>query len=132
MLFRSGGSLGEVVGEKIVKVMDFALKAGIPIVGINDSGGARIQEGVASLSQYGEIFKRNVRASGVIPQISLIMGPTAGGAVYSPAVTDFVVMVDKTSQMFITGPDVIKAVTGEEVGMEELGGGKTHNSKTGN
>ena len=127
-----GGSLGEVVGEKIVKVMDFALKAGIPIVGINDSGGARIQEGVASLSQYGEIFKRNVRASGVIPQISLIMGPTAGGAVYSPAVTDFVVMVDKTSQMFITGPDVIKAVTGEEVGMEELGGGKTHNTKTGN
>jgi propionyl-CoA carboxylase beta chain len=127
-----GGSLGEVVGEKIVKVMDFALKAGIPIVGINDSGGARIQEGVASLSQYGEIFKRNVRASGVIPQISLIMGPTAGGAVYSPAVTDFVVMVDKTSQMFITGPDVIKTVTGEEVGMEELGGGKTHNTKTGN
>jgi propionyl-CoA carboxylase beta chain len=127
-----GGSLGEVVGEKIVKVMDFALKAGIPIVGINDSGGARIQEGVASLSQYGEIFKRNVRASGVIPQISLIMGPTAGGAVYSPAVTDFVVMVDKTSQMFITGPDVIKAVTGEEVGMEELGGAKTHNTKTGN
>ena len=127
-----GGSLGEVVGEKIVKVMDFALKAGIPIVGINDSGGARIQEGVASLSQYGEIFKRNVRASGVIPQISLIMGPTAGGAVYSPAVTDFVIMVDKTSQMFITGPDVIKAVTGEEVGMEELGGGKTHNTKTGN
>lgn len=127
-----GGSLGEVVGEKIVKVMDFALKAGIPIVGINDSGGARIQEGVASLSQYGEIFKRNVRASGVIPQISLIMGPTAGGAVYSPAVTDFVIMVDKTSQMFITGPDVIKAVTGEEVEMEELGGGKTHNTKTGN
>jgi propionyl-CoA carboxylase beta chain len=127
-----GGSLGEVVGEKIVKVMDFALKAGIPIVGINDSGGARIQEGVASLSQYGEIFKRNVRASGVIPQISLIMGPTAGGAVYSPAVTDFVVMVDKTSQMFITGPDVIKAVTGEEVEMEDLGGGRTHNTKTGN
>jgi propionyl-CoA carboxylase beta chain len=127
-----GGSLGEVVGEKIVKVMDFALKAGIPIIGINDSGGARIQEGVASLSQYGEIFKRNVRASGVIPQISLIMGPTAGGAVYSPAVTDFVIMVDKTSQMFITGPDVIKAVTGEEVGMEDLGGGKTHNTKTGN
>ena len=127
-----GGSLGEVVGEKIVKVMEFALKAGIPIIGINDSGGARIQEGVASLSQYGEIFKRNVRASGVIPQISLIMGPTAGGAVYSPAVTDFVIMVNETSQMFITGPDVIKAVTGEEVGMEELGGGKTHNTKTGN
>jgi propionyl-CoA carboxylase beta chain len=127
-----GGSLGEVVGEKIVKVMEFALKSGIPIVGINDSGGARIQEGVASLSQYGEIFKRNVRASGVIPQISLIMGPTAGGAVYSPAITDFVIMVNETSQMFITGPDVIKAVTGEEVGMEELGGARTHNTKTGN
>jgi propionyl-CoA carboxylase beta chain len=127
-----GGSLGEVVGQKIVKVMEFALKSGIPIVGINDSGGARIQEGVASLSQYGEIFKRNVRASGVIPQISLIMGPTAGGAVYSPAITDFIVMVNETSQMFITGPDVIKAVTGEEVGMEDLGGGLTHNTKTGN
>jgi len=127
-----GGSLGEVMGEKIVKVMDFALKAGIPIVGINDSGGARIQEGVVSLSKYAEIFKRNVQASGVIPQISLIMGPTAGGAVYSPAVTDFVIMVDKTSQMFITGPDVIKAVTGEEVEMEDLGGGKTHSTKTGN
>jgi propionyl-CoA carboxylase beta chain len=127
-----GGSLGEVVGEKIVKVMEFALKAGIPVVGLNDSGGARIQEGVASLSQYGEIFKRNVRASGVIPQISLILGPTAGGAVYSPAITDFVVMVNETSQMFITGPDVIKAVTGEEVGMEELGGARTHNTKTGN
>jgi propionyl-CoA carboxylase beta chain len=127
-----GGSLGEVVGEKIVKVMEFALKSGIPIVGMNDSGGARIQEGVASLSQYGEIFKRNVRASGVIPQISLILGPTAGGAVYSPAITDFVIMVNETSQMFITGPDVIKAVTGEEVGMEELGGARTHNTKTGN
>lgn len=127
-----GGSLGEVFGEKIVKVMEFALKSGIPIVGINDSGGARIQEGVASLSQYGEIFKRNVRASGVIPQISLILGPTAGGAVYSPAITDFVIMVNETSQMFITGPDVIKAVTGEEVGMEELGGARTHNTKTGN
>ena len=127
-----GGSLGEVVGDKIVKVMEFALKAGIPIVGISDSGGARIQEGVASLSRYGEIFKRNVKASGVIPQISLIMGPTAGGAVYSPAITDFVIMVNETSQMFITGPDVIKAVTGEEVGMEELGGGLTHNTKTGN
>ena len=127
-----GGSLGEVMGEKIVKVMDFALKAGIPIVGINDSGGARIQEGVVSLSKYAEIFKRNVQASGVIPQISLIMGPTAGGAVYSPAVTDFVIMVDKTSQMFITGPDVIKAVTGEEVEMEDLGGGKTHSTRTGN
>ena len=103
-----GGSLGEVVGEKIVKVMDFALKAGIPIVGINDSGGARIQEGVASLSQYGEIFKRNVRASGVIPQISLIMGPTAGGAVYSPAVTDFVIMVDKTSQRYGAVAQLVK------------------------
>ncbi len=127
-----GGSLGEVVGEKIVKVMEFALKSGIPIVGLNDSGGARIQEGVASLSQYGEIFKRNVRASGVIPQISLILGPTAGGAVYSPAITDFVIMVNQTSQMFITGPDVIKAVTGEEVEMEALGGARTHNTKTGN
>ena len=127
-----GGSLGEVVGEKIVKVMEFALKSGIPIVGMNDSGGARIQEGVASLSQYGEIFKRNVQASGVIPQISLILGPTSGGAVYSPAITDFVIMVKETSQMFITGPDVIKAVTGEEVEMEELGGARTHNTKTGN
>ena len=127
-----GGRLCEVVGEKIVKVMEFALKSGIPIVGMNDSGGARIQEGVASLSQYGEIFKRNVQASGVIPQISLILGPTAGGAVYSPAITDFVIMVKETSQMFITGPDVIKAVTGEEVEMEELGGARTHNTKTGN
>ena len=126
-----GGSLGEVVGEKIVKVMDFAMKSGIPLVGINDSGGARIQEGVASLSMYGEIFKRNVRASGVIPQISVIMGPSAGGAVYSPAVTDFVIMVNETSHMFITGPDVIKAVTGETVEMEELGGAQTHNAKTG-
>ena len=127
-----GGSLGEVVGEKIVKVMDFAMKSGIPIVGLNDSGGARIQEGVASLSMYGEIFKRNVRASGVIPQISVILGPCAGGAVYSPAITDFTIMVNETSHMFITGPDVIKAVTGEEVGMEELGGAATHNAKTGN
>ena len=126
-----GGSLGEVVGEKIVKVMDFAMKSGIPLVGINDSGGARIQEGVASLSMYGSIFKRNVQASGVIPQISVIMGPSAGGAVYSPAITDFTIMVNETSHMFITGPDVIKAVTGEEVEMEELGGGLTHNSKTG-
>ncbi len=126
-----GGSLGEVVGEKIVKVMDFAMKSGIPLVGINDSGGARIQEGVASLSMYGEIFKRNVRASGVIPQISVIMGPSAGGAVYSPAVTDFVIMVNETSHMFITGPDVIKAVTGEDVEMEALGGAQTHNAKTG-
>ncbi|GIJ08789.1 methylmalonyl-CoA carboxyltransferase [Micromonospora andamanensis] len=127
-----GGSLGEVFGEKIVKVMDLAMKIGCPVVGINDSGGARIQEGVASLGLYGEIFFRNVRASGVIPQISLIMGPCAGGAVYSPAVTDFTVMVDQTSHMFITGPDVIKTVTGEDVGMEELGGARTHNSRSGN
>jgi propionyl-CoA carboxylase beta chain len=127
-----GGSLGEVFGEKIVKVMDLAMKIGCPMIGINDSGGARIQEGVVSLGLYGEIFFRNVRASGVIPQISLIMGPCAGGAVYSPAVTDFTVMVDQTSHMFITGPDVIKTVTGEDVGFEELGGARTHNTKSGN
>ena len=127
-----GGSLGEVFGEKIVKVMDLAMKMGCPVVGINDSGGARIQEGVVSLGLYGDIFFRNVRASGVIPQISLIMGPCAGGAVYSPAVTDFTVMVDQTSHMFITGPDVIKTVTGEDVGFEELGGARTHNTKSGN
>jgi propionyl-CoA carboxylase beta chain len=127
-----GGSLGEVFGEKIVKVMDMAMKTGCPMIGMNDSGGARIQEGVVSLGLYGEIFFRNVRASGVIPQISLVMGPCAGGAVYSPAVTDFTVMVDKTSHMFITGPDVIKTVTGEDVGMEELGGARTHNTKSGN
>ena len=126
-----GGSLGEVFGEKIVKVMDLALKTGCPVIGINDSGGARIQEGVASLGLYGEIFYRNVQASGVIPQISLIMGPCAGGAVYSPAITDFIVMVDKTSHMFITGPDVIKTVTGEDVPFEELGGAHTHNTKSG-
>ena len=126
-----GGSLGEVFGEKIVKVMDLALKTGCPIIGINDSGGARIQEGVVSLGLYGEIFNRNVQASGVIPQISLIMGPCAGGAVYSPAITDFIVMVDKTSHMFITGPDVIKTVTGEDVPFEELGGARTHNTKSG-
>jgi propionyl-CoA carboxylase beta chain len=127
-----GGSLGQVFGEKIVKVMDLAMKTGCPVIGINDSGGARIQEGVVSLGLYGEIFRRNVHASGVIPQISLVMGPCAGGAVYSPAVTDFTVMVDKTSHMFITGPDVIKTVTGEDVTMEELGGAHTHNSKSGN
>jgi propionyl-CoA carboxylase beta chain len=127
-----GGSLGEVFGEKIVKVMDLAMKTGCPVIGINDSGGARIQEGVVSLGLYGEIFFRNVRASGVIPQISLVMGPCAGGAVYSPAVTDFTVMVDQTSHMFITGPDVIKTVTGEDVEMEELGGARTHNTKSGN
>jgi propionyl-CoA carboxylase beta chain len=126
-----GGSLGEVFGEKIVKIMDFAMKVGCPVVGLNDSGGARIQEGVVSLGLYGEIFRRNVHASGVIPQVSLIMGPCAGGAVYSPAVTDFTVMVDQTSHMFITGPDVIKTVTGEDVGFEELGGARTHNSKSG-
>ncbi len=127
-----GGSLGEVFGEKIVKVMDFAMKVGCPVVGLNDSGGARIQEGVVSLGLYGEIFRRNVHASGVIPQISLVMGPCAGGAVYSPAITDFTVMVDQTSHMFITGPDVIKTVTGEDVGREELGGARTHNTTSGN
>ena len=127
-----GGSLGQVFGEKIVKVMDLAIKTGCPVIGINDSGGARIQEGVVSLGLYGEIFRRNVHASGVIPQISLIMGPCAGGAVYSPAVTDFTVMVDQTSHMFITGPDVIKTVTGEDVSMEDLGGARAHNTKSGN
>jgi propionyl-CoA carboxylase beta chain len=126
-----GGSLGEVFGEKIVKLMDLAMRTGVPVVGINDSGGARIQEGVVSLGLYGEIFRRNVLASGVVPQISLIMGPCAGGAVYSPAITDFTVMVDKTSHMFITGPDVIKTVTGEDVEFEDLGGARTHNSKSG-
>ncbi|NYJ04657.1 acyl-CoA carboxylase subunit beta [Petropleomorpha daqingensis] len=126
-----GGSLGEVYGEKIVKVLDFAMTNGCPVVGINEGGGARIQEGVVSLGLYGEIFRRNVHASGVIPQISLIMGANAGGHVYSPALTDFVVMVDKTSQMFITGPDVVKTVTGEDVTLEELGGARTHNTKSG-
>jgi propionyl-CoA carboxylase beta chain len=127
-----GGSLGEVYGEKIVKVMDLAMKTGRPIVGINEGGGARIQEGVVSLGLYGEIFFRNTRASGVVPQISLIMGANAGGHVYSPALTDFTIMVDQTSHMFITGPDVIKTVTGEDVGFEELGGGRAHNTKSGN
>src|SRR5215210_1577082 len=127
-----GGSLGQVYGEKIVKIIDFALKTGCPLIGLNEGGGARIQEGVVSLGLYGEIFRRNTHASGVIPQISLIMGAAAGGHVYSPALTDFVVMVDQTSQMFITGPDVIKTVTGEDVTMEELGGGRTHNTKSGN
>ncbi|GAA3760527.1 propionyl-CoA carboxylase beta chain [Spinactinospora alkalitolerans] len=126
-----GGSLGEVFGEKIVKVMDHALKTGCPVVGINDSGGARIQEGVVALGLYAEIFKRNVHASGVIPQISLVLGPCAGGAVYSPAITDFIVMADQSSHMFITGPDVIKTVTGEDVGFEDLGGARTHNSRSG-
>jgi propionyl-CoA carboxylase beta chain len=127
-----GGSLGEVYGEKITKVMDLAIKTGCPIIGINEGAGARIQEGVVSLGLYGEIFQRNVHASGVIPQISLIMGNCAGGHVYSPAVTDFTIMVDQTSAMFITGPDVIKTVTGEDVTMEELGGARTHNTKSGN
>jgi len=127
-----GGSLGEVYGEKITKVMDLAIKTGCPIIGINEGAGARIQEGVVSLGLYGEIFKRNVHASGVIPQISLIMGNCAGGHVYSPAVTDFTIMVDQTSAMFITGPDVIKTVTGEDVTMEDLGGARTHNTKSGN
>lgn len=126
-----GGSLGEVAGEKIMKIMDLALATRVPIIGILDSGGARIQEGVVALSKYGEIFKRNTASSGTIPQISIVCGPAAGGAVYSPALTDFVIMVDGTSQMFVTGPDVIKAVTGENVGMEELGGGLTHNQKSG-
>ena len=116
-----GGALGQVYGEKIVKILDFAIKTGCPIIGMNEGGGARIQEGVVSLGLYGEIFYRNVLASGVIPQISLIMGAAAGGHVYGPALTDFVVMVDQTSQMFITGPDVIKTVTGETVTLEELG-----------
>ncbi|CAN5488410.1 acyl-CoA carboxylase subunit beta [soil metagenome] len=127
-----GGSLGEVYGEKICKVMDLAMRTGCPMVGINEGAGARIQEGVVSLGLYGEIFRRNVHASGVIPQISLIMGACAGGHVYSPAVTDFTVMVDQTSHMFITGPDVIKTVTGEDVTFEELGGARTHNTKSGN
>jgi propionyl-CoA carboxylase beta chain len=126
-----GGSLGEAAGNKIIKVMDLAIATGVPIIGILDSGGARIQEGVIALGKYGEIFKRNTMASGVIPQISLIMGPAAGGAVYSPALTDFVIMVDKTSNMFVTGPDVIKTVTGEDVGMEELGGARAHNERSG-
>jgi len=126
-----GGSLGEVMSEKICKIMDLAVSVGAPIIGINDSGGARIQEGAASLAGYGFIFDRNVRASGVVPQISVIMGPCAGGAVYSPAITDFVFMVKGTSHMFITGPDVIKAVTGEEVTFEELGGATTHASRSG-
>ncbi|MFL2947272.1 MAG: acyl-CoA carboxylase subunit beta [Candidatus Poseidoniales archaeon] len=126
-----GGSLGEMHGLKICKILDMAMKAGTPVIGLNDSGGARIQEGVASLGSYAEIFFRNVRASGVIPQISVIMGPCAGGAVYSPAITDFIVMVDQTAHMFITGPEVIKTVTNEEVSFEDLGGAMTHGSKSG-
>jgi len=126
-----GGSLGEAAGNKIIKIMEHAIKNGVPLIGILDSGGARIQEGVIALGKYGEIFRLNTHASGVIPQISIIMGPAAGGAVYSPALTDFVIMVDKTSNMFVTGPDVIKTVTGEDVGMEELGGARAHNETSG-
>jgi len=126
-----GGSLSEVFAEKICKVMDLAAKYGCPLIGINDSGGARIQEGVVSLAGYAEIFWRNVQLSGVIPQLSLVMGPCAGGAVYSPAITDFVLMVEGDSYMFITGPDVVKTVTGEEVTFEELGGASTHASRSG-
>src|SRR5918995_1666156 len=126
-----GGSLSEVFAEKICKVMDLAAKYGCPVIGINDSGGARIQEGVVSLAGYAEIFWRNVQCSGIIPQLSLVMGPCAGGAVYSPAITDFVFMVEGSSYMFITGPDVVKTVTGEEVSFEELGGAATHASRSG-
>jgi acetyl-CoA carboxylase carboxyltransferase component len=126
-----GGSLSETFGQKICKVMDLAVQNGAPMIGLNDSGGARIQEGVMSLGGYGEIFKRNVWSSGVIPQISVIMGPCAGGAVYSPALTDLVIMVKQTSYMFITGPQVIKAVTGEEISFEDLGGAMTHSTKSG-
>ena len=126
-----GGSLSETNAQKIVKIMDLALKTGAPVIGLNDSGGARIQEGVVSLAGYADIFLRNTLASGVVPQISAIMGPCAGGAVYSPALTDFVFMVDRTSHMFVTGPDVIKTVTHEDVDKETLGGALTHNSKSG-
>ena len=126
-----GGSLGEVFAEKVCKVMDIAMEVGAPVVGLNDSAGARIQEGVQSLAGYAEVFRRNTEASGVIPQISAIMGPCAGGAVYSPSITDFIFMVQDTSHMFITGPDVIETVTGEEVGFEELGGATTHSGTSG-
>ena len=126
-----GGALGEVFAEKIQKIMDLSLSLGVPMIGINDGAGARIQEGVVSLNSYGGIFKRNSISSGVIPQISVIMGPCAGGAVYSPALTDFIFMVNETSHMFITGPDVVKTVTGEEVTLEELGGAMSHASKSG-
>lgn len=126
-----GGSLGEMHAAKICKVMDMAMKMGAPIVGINDSGGARIQEGIDALKGFGDIFYRNTLSSGVIPQISIILGPCAGGAVYSPAICDFIFMVDKTSQMFITGPSVVKSVTGEDVTFDELGGAQTHATKSG-
>ena len=126
-----GGSLAEAHAEKICKIMDLALENGAPVVGLNDSGGARIQEGVVSLGGYADIFYRNVQASGVVPQLSLILGPCAGGAVYSPALTDFTFMVEGSSYMFVTGPNVVKAVTHEEVTSEELGGAKTHATKSG-
>src|SRR5450432_574826 len=126
-----GGSLSEANAEKIVKIMDLAMRNGAPIIGLNDSGGARIQEGVASLAGYTDIFLRNTLASGVVPQISAIMGPCAGGAVYSPAITDFILMTKETSYMFVTGPDVIKTVTHEEVTKQELGGAMTHNATSG-
>ena len=126
-----GGSLGEMFAKKVCKLMDLALKTGAPVIGLNDSGGARIQEGVASLAGYGDIFFRNVISSGVVPQISAVMGPCAGGAVYSPALTDFIIMVDKTSHMFITGPDVVKTVLGQEVSFEDLGGATVHSQTSG-
>src|SRR6201991_4879624 len=126
-----GGSLSERHAQKICKIMDLAMKIGAPVIGLNDSGGARIQEGVASLGGYAEVFQRNVLASGVVPQLSVIMGPCAGGAVYSPALTDFIVMVKGTSYMFVTGPDVVKTVTHEIVTQEDLGGAHTHTHKTG-
>ena len=127
-----GGSMGEAFGEKTIALMDLALKTGCPVIGLNDGGGARIQEGVASLALYAELVRRNVRASGVIPQISVVLGPCAGGAAYSPAITDFTVMVDGASHMFVTGPDVIEAVTGERATAEELGGARTSNTVNGN
>src|SRR5947207_13463725 len=126
-----GGALGEVFAEKVHKVMDLAAKVGAPFIGLNDGAGARIQEGVVSLAMYGGIFHRNVKASGVVPQISAILGPCAGGAVYSPAMTDFIYMVRESSHMFITGPDVVKTVTGEDVTLEELGGAMSHATKSG-
>src|SRR5687767_7848096 len=126
-----GGSLSETHAEKIVKIMELAMKNGAPVIGLNDSGGARIQEGVVSLGGYADIFYRNVQASGVVPQISAIMGPCAGGAVYSPAITDFILMVENTSYMFVTGPNVVKTVTHENVTSEELGGASTHSAKSG-
>ncbi|MYT03564.1 carboxyl transferase domain-containing protein, partial [Streptomyces sviceus] len=127
-----GGSMGEAFGEKTVALMDLALRTGCPVIGLNDGGGARIQEGVVSLALYAELVRRNVQASGVIPQISVVLGPCAGGAAYSPAITDFTVMVDGASHMFVTGPDVIEAVTGERTSAEELGGARTSNSLNGN